>query len=133
MMLSVRPDYPLDPLIVAIMREMDRLIRKVKLSYFVCGAIASTEAVEIALELETLGGSPIGMRGAIMLEPNGQKAAPLKEIPGFGSLPSSFQGLLRLSSQKPISAISARIQDTGHGDFEVVITLLRLRRPHCRG
>jgi predicted nucleotidyltransferase len=39
-MLSVTPDYPLDPSVVAIMREVDRLIRQMKLSYFVCGAIA---------------------------------------------------------------------------------------------
>jgi predicted nucleotidyltransferase len=39
-MLSVRPDYPLDSLVVAIMREVGRLMREMKLSYFVCGAIA---------------------------------------------------------------------------------------------
>jgi predicted nucleotidyltransferase len=37
---SIKPDYPLDSIVLAVMREMDALIREMKLSYFVCGAVA---------------------------------------------------------------------------------------------
>src|SRR5438128_2474546 len=40
MMLSIKPDQPLDSLVLALMREVDTLIREMKLSYFVCGAVA---------------------------------------------------------------------------------------------
>jgi len=37
---SIKPDYPLDSVVLAVMREVDALIREMKLSYFVCGAVA---------------------------------------------------------------------------------------------
>ena len=37
---SIKPDYPLDSVVVAVLREVDALIREMKLSYFVCGAMA---------------------------------------------------------------------------------------------
>ncbi len=37
---SIKPDYPLDSIVLAVMREVDALIREMKLSYFVCGAVA---------------------------------------------------------------------------------------------
>lgn len=39
-MLSVNTDRPIDPLTVAVMREVDTLVKENKLKYFVCGAIA---------------------------------------------------------------------------------------------
>ncbi len=39
-MLSVKPNYPLDPLVLAVMREVGKVVGEMKLSYFVCGAIA---------------------------------------------------------------------------------------------
>lgn len=37
---SIKPDYPLDSVVLAVMREVDALIKEMKLSYFVCGAVA---------------------------------------------------------------------------------------------
>ena len=37
---SIKPEYPLDSIVLAVMREVDALIREMKLSYFVCGAVA---------------------------------------------------------------------------------------------
>ena len=37
---SIKPDYPLDSVVLAVMRDVDALIREMKLSYFVCGAVA---------------------------------------------------------------------------------------------
>lgn len=39
-MLSVKPDRPVAPLTVAVMREVDVLAKELKLTYFVCGAMA---------------------------------------------------------------------------------------------
>lgn len=39
-MLSVKPDRPVAPLTVAVMREVDVLMKELKLTYFVCGAMA---------------------------------------------------------------------------------------------
>ena len=37
---SIKPDYPLDSVVLAVMREVHTLIMEMKLSYFVCGAVA---------------------------------------------------------------------------------------------
>lgn len=39
-MLSIKPDQPLDSVVLALMREVDALIRDLKLGYFVCGVAA---------------------------------------------------------------------------------------------
>ncbi len=39
-MLSVKPERPVDPLTLAVMREVDKLVNELKLTYFVCGATA---------------------------------------------------------------------------------------------
>lgn len=39
-MLSVRLDRPVDPLTLAVMREVDALLRELHFSYFLCGAMA---------------------------------------------------------------------------------------------
>ncbi len=36
----IKPEYPLDVFVLAVIREVDALIRQMKLSYFVCGAVA---------------------------------------------------------------------------------------------
>ena len=39
-MLCVRPDRPIDPLTLAVMREVDKLVKELGLPYFLCGAMA---------------------------------------------------------------------------------------------
>ena len=39
-MLSVPADRPLDRLTVTVLREVNRLIKRLGLNYFVCGAVA---------------------------------------------------------------------------------------------
>jgi len=37
---SIKPEYPLDSVVLAVMREVHTLITEMRLSYFVCGAVA---------------------------------------------------------------------------------------------
>src|SRR5207249_2284363 len=38
-MLSLKPDRPLDPLLIAVMRQVDSVIKAMRLTYLVCGAV----------------------------------------------------------------------------------------------
>ncbi len=53
MMLSVKPDRPVDPLILAVMREVDTLAKEIKLRYFVCGAMARDILLQHVHGIET--------------------------------------------------------------------------------
>src|SRR5947207_1011632 len=53
MMLSVRPDRPVDPLTLAVMREVDALLREQRLPYFLCGAMARDVVLQNVHGLET--------------------------------------------------------------------------------
>ena len=81
----------------------------------------SRNTVTVALELENLDGSPTGITGMITLPPNGQQAAFLTEIPGFGSLSASFQGMLRVWSSIQISVVGAIIRFNERGELAVEI------------
>jgi len=39
-MLSIRSDRPIDPLVIAILRDVQTLLNEMRFSYFVCGAVA---------------------------------------------------------------------------------------------
>jgi hypothetical protein len=81
----------------------------------------SPDTVTVGLELENLDGSPAGLTGTITLPPNGQQAAFLKEIPGFGSISPSFQGMMRVWSSIQISVMGAIMRYNERGDLLVAI------------
>jgi len=83
----------------------------------------SPNTVTVELELDNLDGSPAGLSGTITLAPNGQQAALLKQIPGFGSLLPSFHGILRVWSSIQISAMGAIIRYNERGDLLIEIIM----------
>jgi predicted nucleotidyltransferase len=52
-MLSVRPDKPVDPLTIAVSREIDRIARDLKLPYFLAGAMARDILLTYVFGIET--------------------------------------------------------------------------------
>jgi len=52
-MLSVRPDKPVDPLTVAVSREIDRIARELKVPYFLAGAMARDIVLTHVFGIET--------------------------------------------------------------------------------
>ncbi len=87
-------------------------------------AIANTAAsvANIQFELLRLDGQPSGYAGSTTLAPNGHVAMFLNEIPGLKSLPSSFRGVLHISSDTSISAIGLRTRYNERGDFLISTT-----------
>jgi NHL repeat len=77
----------------------------------------------VTLELNNLDGSSTGLTGAISVPPNGQVSLFLNQIPGFASLPATFQGVLTASSSAPrISAIGLRVRYNERSDFLITTT-----------
>src|SRR6266850_4677242 len=87
-------------------------------------AIANTSGgiAKIQFELLTPGGQPSGYAGSTTLGPNSHVAMFLNQIPGLQSLPSSFRGVLRISSDTSISAIGLRTRYNERGDFLISTT-----------
>ena len=52
-MLSVRPDKPVDPLTIAVSREIDRIARELELPYFLAGAMARDIVLTHVFSIET--------------------------------------------------------------------------------
>jgi NHL repeat len=76
----------------------------------------SPGAAQVSLQLIPAGGGTI-IRGNLSIPPNGQVAKFLSEIPGLESLPSEFQGVLRVSSVSPISVVGLRGRYNERADF----------------
>src|SRR4051794_38895528 len=52
-MVSVNPDRPVDQLTVAVIREVDKLVRELGLNYFLCGAMARDILLQHVYGIET--------------------------------------------------------------------------------
>jgi hypothetical protein len=87
-------------------------------------AIANTAAgaATIQFELRDLNGQATGFSGSTTINSNGHLALFLSEIPGFQNLPRYFRGVLRISSNTPISTIGIRSRYNERGDFLVSTT-----------
>lgn len=85
-------------------------------------ANTSANAVSVALELTRLDGSSTGLAGTLPIPGNGQTSVFLNQIQGFGSLPASFQGVLRLSSPSPIAVTGLRGRYNERNDFLITTT-----------
>lgn len=87
-------------------------------------AVANTTngAAAVQFELLDLKGQPTGYSGSLTIAGNGSRSLFLTEIPGFQNLPSSFRGVLRISSGAAISAIGLRGRYNERGDFLIATT-----------
>jgi hypothetical protein len=79
----------------------------------------SGNSAVINFELPTLEGTATGLTGTYTLPGNGQVSLFLNEIPGFGSLQTPFQGVLRISTtaQSGISVVGLRGRYNQRGDY----------------
>lgn len=78
---------------------------------------SAANAVRVALELTNLDGTSSGRNGFLDLPASGQVSRFLGEIPGFENLPQSFQGVLRVSAQTPISVVGIRARYNERREF----------------
>jgi hypothetical protein len=87
-------------------------------------AVASTSPVDatVNLTLTRLDGSSTGLTGTITVPANGQVSLFLNQIPGFGSLPVPFGGILRLASNTSISVVGLRGRYNERRDFLITTT-----------
>jgi hypothetical protein len=77
----------------------------------------SSNAATVTFELFTLDGSSTGLTGTMPVPAAGQAAAFLNQIPGFDSMQTPFQGLLRVSSTTTISLVGLRGRYNEGTDF----------------
>jgi sugar lactone lactonase YvrE len=87
-------------------------------------AVANTSAsnANIQFELLTMDGQPSGNAGSTTIGPNKHTAMFVNEIPGLTALPSTFRGVLRISSSTAISVIGLRTRYNERGDFLISTT-----------
>jgi hypothetical protein len=87
-------------------------------------AVANTSSIDatVNLSLTRLDGSSTGLTGTLTVPANGQAALFLNQIPGFGSLPVPFGGILRLSSNTSISVVGLRGRYNERKEFLVTTT-----------
>jgi hypothetical protein len=87
-------------------------------------AVANTSGsiARVTLELSRLDGSSTGLIGTLTVPANGQVAVFLKEVQGFGALPMNTQGVLRITSDSPVSAIGLRGHYNERRDFLITTT-----------
>lgn len=82
----------------------------------------SSATVNITLELDQLDGTPTGVTGAMSLPQGSQTALLLNQLPGFGSMPNPFQGMLRLKSSASVAIVGLRIRVNERGETLMTTT-----------
>jgi len=84
---------------------------------------AST-AVGVTFELNTLDGTATGLTGTATIPAGGQTATFLNQIKGFESLPTSFEGVLRITtaSFSGLAVTGLRSRYNERGDFLITTT-----------
>ncbi|PYS03199.1 MAG: hypothetical protein DMG16_07010 [Acidobacteria bacterium] len=83
----------------------------------------TSNPASVALELYGSDGATVGLGDPIAIPANGQIAVFLNQIPGFSSLSSSFQGVLRVSSASTVAVSALRAHYNERGDFLISPTL----------
>ena len=78
----------------------------------------------VTIGVTTLGGAPMGAPASIMVPGNGQVAMFLNQVPGFSDLPSTFQGVVRISTNSPnaIALVGLRGRYNERRDFLLATT-----------
>jgi hypothetical protein len=79
-------------------------------------ANTATEAVAVQFQLRDLS-APTEYSSSAAIEGGGHLAFFLDELAGFGNLPPSFKGVLRITSSKPITVIGLRERYNERSDF----------------
>ena len=80
----------------------------------------SDASTTVTLTLRTLDGMDTGLRASLTLRQRGHVSFFLNQIPGFESLPASFQGVLRITSNAAsVAAVGVRSRYNERGDFLV--------------
>ena len=85
-------------------------------------ANTSGSIARVTLELSRLDGSSTGLIGTLTVPANGQVAIFLKEVQGFGALHLPMQGVLRITSDSPVSVIGLRGHYNERRDFLITTT-----------
>jgi hypothetical protein len=78
---------------------------------------AGSSGAVVNLTLTNLAGVSTGLTGQLTLPAHGQVSRFLNQIPGMESISAPFQGVLRISSSSPITAIGLRGRTNERGDF----------------
>jgi len=83
-----------------------------------------TATTSVVFELTTLTGASTGLTGSLSIPAGGQTAVFLSQIPGFDTLTTPFQGVLRVSrsSSEGISVIGIRGRYNERADFLITTT-----------
>jgi len=76
----------------------------------------------VNFELTQLDGTSLGLTGGASVPANGQTSLFLNQVPGFASVPTSFQGVLRISGSADISVVGLRGRYNERGDFLITTT-----------
>jgi Glycoside hydrolase 123 N-terminal domain/Glycoside hydrolase 123, catalytic domain len=84
---------------------------------------AGQDEAQIQFDLTRLDGTPVGLNGSLKIPGMGQRAVFLNEIPGFESLATSFQGILRVHTNgSDIAVLGLRGHNNERGDFLMTTT-----------
>jgi hypothetical protein len=83
-----------------------------------------TGTASVVFELNTLSGASTGLTGSLSIPAGGQTSLFLNQIPGFETLTTPFQGVLRISTSSSggISVIGLRVRYNERGDFLITTT-----------
>jgi len=79
----------------------------------------SFATTDVSMDITGLNGISNGFHGTLSIPPGGQVARFLNQIPGFESLPSSFQGVLRMSTSNPVTVMGLRMRYNERQEFLV--------------
>ena len=75
-------------------------------------------AIAYGASIVRLDGTSTGLSGKLVIPGSGQRSLFLNQIPGFESLATPFQGVLRISSSNPnITVLGIRGRWNSRGDF----------------
>src|SRR5213078_1752304 len=79
----------------------------------------SETPLPVTISLTTLAGTPMEVPASVTLPGKGQVAMFVNQVPGFSTLPSTFQGVLRISTISPnaISVVGLRARYNERRDF----------------
>jgi hypothetical protein len=76
----------------------------------------------VTVELFRLDGSTTGLAGTLFIPANGQAAQFLNQITGLEAMPTTFQGVVRVSSTAPVSVTGLRERYNERGDLLIAAT-----------
>src|SRR5262249_25942996 len=84
----------------------------------------SENPATVTIGVTSLSGTPMGVPAPVVVPGNGQVAMFLNEVPGFSTLPLTFQGVVRVSttSQNGISVVGLRGRYNERRDFLLATT-----------